>query len=299
MDITEDILSYSLQIARKITARAVMVYADVFTSFREIRSFLQESGEQSVVMVTRVRENMQRLREEGVEAIQVPSLQLTRMGQVKIAVLLGLSQGKFQQGDRLVCLTGMAEKKTLDTILFIEVGQEHEMFAGARLDEIGTHLTPEVFERVLDIAVSLGAEGREGKPVGTIFVIGDAENVLSQSIPLVLNPFKGHPPDERNVLDPSLAETIKEFATIDGAFVIRGDGLIEAAGVYLKPVVPGDKLPWGLGTRHLSASGITASTNAVAIVVSESTGNVTVFRAGKMFIEVERLRETGVAKEQG
>jgi DNA integrity scanning protein DisA with diadenylate cyclase activity len=241
-------------------------------------------------LITRSRETYEIIREKGLEVILVPGLNLSRIGQIKIAVLLGLSKNLLQRGDRLLCLTGVAETRTLDTIIFLEVGEEYEMFSDGRLEEIGPSINPEVFERVLDIAVALGSEGREGRPVGTTFVIGDSEEVLRQSVPLVLNPFKGHPEEERNILDHALNETVKEFSTIDGAFVVRGDGLLEAAGVYLNPNAPGVKLPWGLGTRHAAAAGITASTQAVAITVSSSTGNVTVFRDGRIFTEVERLR---------
>jgi diadenylate cyclase len=280
VEMTEDLLRYSMEAAGKVAARAVMVYADVFSNVRELKSYLPEGAAPLVVLATRHRETFQILQKEGLEVLRVPDIQLTRLGQIKIAILLGISQGRFQKGDKLVCLTGISEKKSLDTLLFLEVGEEFELFAGGKLEEIGVQMTPGVFERVLDIAVSLGSEGREGKPVGTIFVMGDTDNVLSQSTPLVLNPFKGHAEEERNILDPGLSETIKEFATIDGAFVIRGDGMVEAAGIYLKPKVPGEKLPWGMGTRHASAAGITASTSAMAICVSASTGNVTVFREG-------------------
>ncbi len=293
VDITGEILNHSLEMARKVEARAVMVYADVFPGMAAIEDYLERHRDQPVLLVTRDRASFTKIRERGFEVILVPGLQLSRVGQIKIAILLGLSKGFLQRGDRLLCLTGVAETQTLDTIIFLEVGEEYELFGGGRLEEIGPSINPEVFERVLDIAVALGSEGREGHPVGTIFVIGDVENVLQHSAPLVLNPFKGHPEEERNILDHNLTETIKEFSTIDGAFLIRGDGLIEAAGVYLKPSVPGAKLPWGLGTRHASAAGITASTKAVAVAVSASTGNVTVFREGRIFTEVERLRTIG------
>ena len=98
-------------------------------------------------------------------------------------------------------------------------------------------------------------------PVGTLFVIGDSDQVLTQSHQLVINPFHGYPENERNILDPRLEETIKEFSAIDGAFVIRGDGVILAAGAYLAPRSKLDeKLPQGLGTRHEAAAGITAMT---------------------------------------
>jgi diadenylate cyclase len=290
MDITQDLLQFARDMATKVEARAILLYGDIFSGLDEVRDFLETSGDQRVILLVRDGESAERLREITSYVIQVPHMTLSRMAQIKIAVLLGLSRHLFQRGDRLICLTGISGKKSVDTMVFLEVGEEYEMFGAGPIEEIGLHIIPEVFERLLDIAVDLGAEGREGRPVGTTFVIGDTDNVLAHSTPLVLNPFKGYPEEQRNILDPNLTETVKEFASIDGAFVIRGDGLVEAAGIYLKPIISGENLPWGLGARHASAAGITATTSAVAITVSESTGTVTVFREGKVFIEVERLR---------
>jgi len=122
-------------------------------------------------------------------------------------------------------------------------------------------------------------------------VLGDSERVLAQSRQLVINPFHGYPEAERNVLDPELEETIKEFSAIDGAYVIRGDGVILAAARYLVAgEKPGDPLPAGLGTRHEAAAWITSSTNAVALCVSQSTGTVTIFRGGRIVTNVQRPR---------
>jgi diadenylate cyclase len=300
MDITKELLAFALEMARKVEARSVLVYADVFSDLKEIEDYLDGAGDRQIVLLARDHEHAEELRKTTPDVIQVPQMNLSRMGQVKIAVLLGLSRRQFHRGDRLICLTGISGKKKIDTLVFLEVGEEYEMFAAGPLDGISLHIFPEVFERVLDIAVALGSEGREGRSVGTTFVIGDTEEVLAHSSPLVLNPFKGYPAEERNILDPGLTETVKEFASIDGAFIIRGNGLIEAAGVYLKPVSPGEKLPWGLGARHASAAGMTAATKAVAVTVSESTGTVTVFREGKIFIEVEQLRtlESGMTRRR-
>jgi DNA integrity scanning protein DisA with diadenylate cyclase activity len=92
---------------------------------------------------------------------------------------------------------------------------------------------------------------------------------------LILNPFRGHPEEERNIMDRGLEETIKELATIDGAFVVRGDGVVESCGVLLKTAGQEEfQLPQGLGARHHAAAGITSVTRATAVTVSESTGNV-------------------------
>ncbi|AIU70518.1 hypothetical protein TEU_09360 [Thermococcus eurythermalis] len=140
-----------------------------------------------------------------------------------------------------------------------------------------------VLQRMLEIAIELSIEGREGNPVGTIFVIGDTRRVLKHSHQLIPNPFKGH---KINVMDRDSKEIIKEFAQLDGAFIIKEDGRIVAAGRYLEvePKVIDLMLPPGLGSRHIAAAGITKLTKAMAISLSES-GTIRIFKNGLMLLE--------------
>jgi DNA integrity scanning protein DisA with diadenylate cyclase activity len=194
----------------------------------------------------------------------------------------------LEQGDRVVCLTGVDGSRALDTLFVLNLGTEPELFSFLDTVLIGGDVHPEAFVRVLTLATELAVEGREGRPVGALFVLGDSERVLAQSRSLILNPFEGHPESERNILDPALDETIKEFAALDGAFVVRGDGVVLTAGTQLVPTAPYSPLPGGLGTRHAAAAGITAATDAVALCVSQSTGTVTVFRSGKLITDLHR-----------
>src|SRR5581483_6116943 len=102
-----------------------------------------------------------------------------------------------------------------------------------------------VIEAVLQVAGEIAREGRERGHVGAIFVIGDTDRVMDISRQVVINPFQGHEPKVRNVLDPANWETVKEFSQIDGAFVLRENGLIEAAGRYIEVKHP-VSLPSGL-----------------------------------------------------
>ena len=149
-----------------------------------------------------------------------------------------------------------------------------------------------VILRVLSLAIELALEGREGQRVGAVFVIGDSGRVLRRVQQLVLNPFHGFSHQLRNILDPSLAETIKEFAALDGAFIVHADGTALRAGAYLIPESHATDLPGGLGARHQAASAITAQTRAMAITVSQSTGTVSVFQNGSMVLALERATIT-------
>jgi diadenylate cyclase len=291
--LTLKFLAYARDLALATDARAILVYADVFRTPGSLETFVRECEKVDVVLATRDAQLFEECKSKHSFVLGVPPIKLTRSGQIKMAVLLGFAEGVFRHGDKLVCLSGIADSGVLDTVVYVETQEEFEMFASTMGKQLTDGVHPEVFERLLNIAAELANEGRDGKPIGTTFVIGDTEMVLKHSDQMVFNPFRGYPREQRSVLDPKLEETIKEFASIDGAFVVSGAGHMETAGVFLRSTVPGVELPLGLGARHQSAAAITAATTAVAITVSESTGTVTVYHGGKILIEIEKPRPIG------
>jgi DNA integrity scanning protein DisA with diadenylate cyclase activity len=85
-----------------------------------------------------------------------------------------------------------------------------------------------------------------------------------------------------------MGDTVKEMAKLDGAFIIKGNGVITSGGTTLRPALAGEEMPQGLGARHSAAAAITASTKSVSISLSESTGTVRVWRRGTMITEIEK-----------
>ena len=73
----------------------------------------------------------------------------------------------------------------------------------------------------------------------------------------------------------------------DGAMIIANDR-IKSAGCIL-PVSHDTNIPRSLGLRHRSALGISQATDAVAIVVSEETGTISLANKGKL---ISRLSST-------
>lgn len=76
----------------------------------------------------------------------------------------------------------------------------------------------------------------------------------------------------------------------DGAIILRGDRVIAAACVL--PLTQRDLADSSLGTRHRAAVGITEQNDALAIVVSEETGIVSLARSGRIArrLDAQRLR---------
>lgn len=208
-----------------------------------------------------------------------------RLSQVRSAVIIGLTRGIFQPKDKICCLTGLANSNTFDTISIVDVAKEFGNSFATNDDLLKEGIHPEVLERLLTIAADISIEGREGKSVGCLFILGDINKIKPYTKPLVLNPFYGYKEEDRNILNPFMAETVKEFSSIDGAFIVRGDGVIESAGSLVQATNdPSIQIPSGFGTRHAAAATISSVANCIAIVVSESTNLVTIFNDGKMML---------------
>ncbi|MEZ7979110.1 MAG: diadenylate cyclase CdaA [Myxococcota bacterium] len=76
----------------------------------------------------------------------------------------------------------------------------------------------------------------------------------------------------------------------DGAVVLQ-EGRVASAGCIL-PLTLRTDLPEGLGTRHRAAVGITEETDALVVVVSEETANISVVLGGEMLrgLDAPQLR---------
>ncbi len=143
----------------------------------------------------------------------------------------------------------------------------------------------QVLERTVALAVEIAREGREGRKIGTLFVVGDSEAVLRHSKPLILDPLHGHPDESKRIDDPNVRETLKELAQLDGAFVVSNEGVVLSAARYIDTVSEGVHVPLGLGSRHMAAASVSKQTNAVAVAVSESS-TVRMFDDGELVSEI-------------
>jgi diadenylate cyclase len=275
-------------VAKGAGCSATMVFGDTFIGGIE-PGFLLPKGK--TILVTR---NPVEADEDGskfTDAIQVRSFSSSRMAQLRSALLVALTRGLISFNDRICCVGGITGSNQFDTIVIAETEREFQtLLSGRASDLLPEDVKPEVLERVLAVAIELAVEGREGRPVGCLFVVGDTAKVEEHTKPLVLNPFFGYKEEDRNILNPFMDETVKEFSSIDGAFVIRGDGVVEAAGSLIQSGSNGINLPSGLGSRHAAAAGISVAANCISIAVSSSTGQVTLFRRGVMLPLTEKRR---------
>ena len=291
-ELTRAVIEGARNVAKEAGVRAVFLNADLVPDPTQLTGIF---GETEVILFTQKRRLRPELEGVTEKILHLPPVNLKRIQQIKLAALLALSKGYLQPGDLILFLSGIQHLGALDTMVVMEVGEEFEIFSLTEGASFVKVVKPEVFAEVVELAVELGQEGREGKPIGGLFVLGDTEAVMKYADQLVLNPFQGYPEERRNILDPQIMESVKEFCAIDGAFIIRSDGVILTAGAFLRPPVPGEDLPQGLGTRHAVAASMSASTDAVLVTLSESTGTVLIFKGGRIVTEIER----GPKKREG
>ena len=283
---TELMLKQATSIANKFKADAILVNIETEA---DIIPFLKAEGKKfKVIVVTKKGISLEKPAGLRLNTIILPDVHLTRDGYFKFGFLAGISKGILSKGDILVCVGGQLEKGYMDTIMILKVGDASEIVNFAEESPFPENIKPDIFESLLTLVMEMAYEGREGKPIGSTFVLGDHEKVLQYSRQLVFNPFQGHPEDVLHITKPDVRETLKEFSSIDGAFIIRDDGVVLAAGRYLNAAHHGEPMPQGLGTRHSSAAAITGVTDSVALVISESSGRVTIFRGGSIVTTIEK-----------
>lgn len=273
------------RIARATDCRALLVFGDTFTTgFRTPKW----PAALRTILVTRNLAEAEDHPGHYVDTVQVRSFSNQRLAQLRSALLVALTRGTVRFSDRVCCVGGLAGSNQFDTVVVVEVEREFQTLLTGKADLLPDDVKPEVLERVIGVATELAVEGREGRPVGCLFVVGDSDKVQRLSKPLVLNPFFGYRAEDRNILNPFMDETIKEFSSVDGAFIIRGDGVVEAAGALLQAADGGAVLPSGLGARHAAGAAISLAADCIALVVSSSTGMVMLFRRGVMMPLTEK-----------
>jgi len=221
------------------------------------------------------------------KALVIPAYDYSRTERVKVALVSALSQGAFKEGDLVLCMTGKVGKPP-DTLMKMRIGGSLDDRLTIEGVKLGDEFNSQVVDALIQLALQVGQEGFEGHPIGTIITIGDHTAVMEKSRQMTINPFQGLSEAERNVLDPKIREAIKNFSVLDGSFVIREDGVVLAAGRYLSASDEMVKIPLGLGARHAAAASITSTTKCIALVVSQTSGAVRLFKGGNIVLELHQ-----------
>ncbi len=202
---------------------------------------------------------------------------------LKEIVMEAISRDFVKKNDKIVCVVN--ENMGLGYKGLIFIFDVDKILFDLSSHNIAEYIPPAVLEAVIDVALEIVKEGREGKKLSTGFIIGDKEEVFPFTKQLIINPFSGYPEESRNITDPLIKETIKEFAQLDGVFVINKTGTIMSVGTYIDIDTKGITLP-GYGTKHRNCATLTARTKSIAVVVSASGGRISIFKDGRVILKL-------------
>jgi DNA integrity scanning protein DisA with diadenylate cyclase activity len=209
---------------------------------------------------------------DGIQSVMLPAFTARRHDRLKAALVGALSLGVIEENTHVLVALSRDEGGAVDTLMVISPTGEEPEHASLVDFAVASGLDAQLLEIVIDLAVRIGREGYEGRAIGTMLVVGDATSVMERSRPLTLNPFQGYSEAERNLFATEVVDAVRTFAMLDGAFIVRDDGVVMAAGRHIETGDHPPDVPLGLGARHVAAAAISRDTKAVAIAVSQSSG---------------------------
>jgi DNA integrity scanning protein DisA with diadenylate cyclase activity len=274
----------ALQFAATAQADAVVLLLEGAADWLRLRKI---AGAMKVVVAADSADKLVGAKENGLEVVQLPVAGIPVYERLTRALLEAVADDLLAPGCTVVALYSGFEAGHLDTMSVIDLGEHLDRLTGRDLRQLETRVPLDTLKTVVDLAVEIGREGREGQPVGTIFVVGDTRKVLACSRPVGFDPVRGYGRKERNLNDLRVREGIKEIAQMDGAIIVSADGTVEAACRYLDSSAANVTLSKGLGARHWAAAAISRATNAIAVTVSQSNGTVRIFQNGEVVLRIE------------
>lgn len=290
---TAALLGLGLEAASRLGVDAALILAEGPLDWPAVREL---AGALKVLVTVPSEKQREPISAAGLVPLEVESTETSIVESITLALIQAVADDQLAAGARVLVLYSGFEAGLLDSMTVIRLGEHLERLTASDLRALETSVPFETLKAVVDIAVEIGREGREGAAVGTLIAVGDAREVLGRSHTLGFDPFKGYRRKDRNIRDGRVREAIKEIAQLDGAFVVARDGTVEAACQILDAPTSGLTLPKGLGTRHWAAAAITKATSAVAVVVSQSTGTVRLFQDGEVVLRIAPMRHMRAMK---
>jgi diadenylate cyclase len=283
------IVELAAQLCRRTEAGAMLLMLEGATDWAEL-SQRAVPGTRLVVAAD-TEDELAGAAEAGLDTIVLKMQDSPVIEKLTQALLTGVAREILAPGAGVVVAYSGFEADSIDSVSFIRLDDHLGRLTARDLRQLETSVPLETLKTVIDLAVEIGREGREGKPVGTLFVVGDTRKVLQHCQPAGYDPVKGYSRTERDLHDPRVREAIKEVAVLDGAFVISPDGTVEKAAQLVDAPYANLTLSKGLGARHWAGAAISKATGALAIVVSQSSGTVRIFQTGEVMLRIEPLRQ--------
>lgn len=266
-------------------ADALLLLLDGGTDWKRI-SELTQATKNTVIIAVDTIEDLDGAAEANLHPLALNKEKAPFLERLQEALLEAAADEMIRTNGEVVAVYSGFQQGRLDSISHLQLDERMRRFTVRDLQTLESSVPLKTIKAVVDLASQIGREGREGKAVGTMFVVGDTRKVLEHSSDGGVDPFRGYNKRHRNLLDPKVQEDAKEVAQLDGAFVVTSDGVIERSRQMLEVTHEDLKMTKGLGSRHWAAAAITRKTKAVSVVVSQSTGTVRLYQNGFLILQI-------------
>jgi DNA integrity scanning protein DisA with diadenylate cyclase activity len=289
---TVALLAAARQLVQSLPADAVLLMTETDLDWSAVRGHL---GDCKLLVAAEDRELTAQFKENpDLAVIDIDPGKMHTQERLSLALLEAVRTEQLRHGADVVAIYNGIEvsqeaPEPVDSLSVIHLGEHLERLSARDLRRLETHVPLDTLRAVVSLGLAIGREGREGHPVGTMFVVGDTRKVLTLCRPMNFNPFRGYNQEERDIKNRQVREQIKDIAQLEGAILIRRDGVAVAACMLIEAPPTGFDGSMGLGTRHAAAAAISKSTKAIAVAVSQSSGSVRLFQNGEMVLHIEPL----------
>lgn len=278
------LIDLAVRLGRSAEADALLILLDAPIDWEQLR---RRTKGQEILVAGDSEECLSGAEEQNIVTVVLNMPDAPVYERLTQALLESVADDYLAPGASVIALYSGFEVGKIDSISHIHLHEHLGRLTARDLRQLETQVPLDTLKAVVDLAVEIGREGREGKPVGTMFVVGDTRKVLSNSHSAGYDPVKGYNRKERSLHDPRVREAVKEVAPLDGAFIVSPDGTVEKACQLVDATHASLTLSKGLGSRHWAAAAISNKTKAISVVVSESNGTVRLFQDGEIILRVE------------
>jgi diadenylate cyclase len=290
----EHLLEAGSRLRETSGADALLLLVDQQLDWGRVRELV---GNASILVAADEESHLEGTADHGLEPVLLDVAGLPVHERLTQALLECVADELIAPEAQVVAVYSGFEAGTADSVSVLRLEEHLGQLTSRDLRNLETKVPLETLKIVVDLAVEIGREGREGKPVGTLFVVGDTRKVMQSSHSTGFDPVRGYSRSERKLTDPRVREGIKEIAQLDGAFVVGADGTVEGAARYIDASAESVSVAKGLGARHWAAAAITRRTKSVAVAVSETNGTVRIFHNGEVVLRIEPFRRAMKWKE--
>lgn len=269
-------------------ADAMLVLLDGATDWEKLRQAIPASVKH-VIVAADLEEDLEGAEARGLLPLPLNKEKSPLLERLQNALLEAVADGFLKSNGDVIAVYSGFEYQKIDSISHIRLDDRLRRLTTRDLQRLESSVPLKSLKTVIDLASQIGREGREGKKVGTIFVIGDTRRVLSHCKDSGFDPLRGYKREMRNLADPKVREDVKEIAQMDGAFIVSPDGIVEKSRQIIEVSHADLTLSKGLGARHWAGAAISQITKAIGIVVSQSTGTVRLFQNGDTVLRIEPM----------